>query len=153
LLINVLLLTLIEKPGKVISKNSLFDVSSPWAYLYEYSNLFQFHIYFLWIMQSTGEKQQRREGNKMSFIVSISLFVFIVLFSIFGFIGYTSNRKSDMLINQYEFETFVIQKSVIGNSYYLMNIIVVFIGFPFKFYLGKEFLFIFLDEVINKSLS
>jgi hypothetical protein len=104
-------------------------------------------------MQSTGEKQQRREGNKMSFIVSISLFVFIVLFSIFGFIGYTSNRKSDMLINQYEFETFVIQKSVIGNSYYLMNIIVVFIGFPFKFYLGKEFLFIFLDEVINKSLS
>lgn len=89
----------------------------------------------------------------MSFIVSISLFVFIVLFSIFGFIGYNSNRKSDMLINQYEFETSVIQKSLIGNSYYLMNIIVVFIGFPFKFYLGKEFLFIFLDEVINKSLS
>ena len=89
----------------------------------------------------------------MSFIVSFSLFVFIVLFSIFGSIGYTSNRTSDKLINQYEFETSVIQKSLLGKSYYLMNIIVVFIGFPFKFYLGKEFLFIFLDEVFNKSLS
>lgn len=153
LLIKVLLLTLIEKPVVVIYKNSLFDLSSPWAYLYEYFNLFQFHIYFLWIMQSTGEKQQKREGNIMSCIVSISLFAFIVLFSIFGFIGYTSNRSSDKLISQYEFETTVFQKSSIGNSYYLMNIIVVFIGFPFKFYLGKEFLFIFLDEVINKSLS
>ena len=104
-------------------------------------------------MQSTGEKQHKREGNKMSYIVSISLFVFLVLFSIFGVIGYTSNCTSDRPINQYEFETTVIQKSLIGNSYYLMNIIVVFIGFPFKFYLGKEFLFIFLDEVFNKSLS
>jgi hypothetical protein len=34
-----------------------------------------------------------------------------------------------------------------------MNIVVVFIGFPFKFFLGKEFLFIFLDEAFNKSLS
>ena len=42
---------------------------------------------------------------------------------------------------------------MIGNSYYLMNIVVVFIGFPFKFYLGKEFLFILIDEIFNKSLS
>lgn len=47
----------------------------------------------------------------------------------------------------------MIQKSKIGNTYYLMNVIVVFIGFPFKFFLGKEFLFIFLDEAVNKSLS
>lgn len=100
MLINVLLLSLIEKPGKVTTTNSIFDITSPWAYLYEYSNMFQFHIYFLWIMQSTGEKQQNREGKKMANIVSVCLFAFVILFSAFGLIGYKTNLLSDEPINE-----------------------------------------------------
>lgn len=31
--------------------------------------------------------------------------------------------------------------------------LIVFLSFPFKFYIGKEFFFILLDEIKNKSLS
>lgn len=89
----------------------------------------------------------------MAKFVTLALFVFVILFSLFGAIGYKSNCLTAKPINQFEFEQSVIMKSKIGNSYYLMNIVVVFIGFPFKFFLGKEFLFIFLDEAFNKSLS
>lgn len=37
--------------------------------------------------------------------------------------------------------------------FYLQNILIVFLAFPFKFYIAKEFLFILADEYFNKSLS
>jgi len=32
-------------------------------------------------------------------------------------------------------------------------VLIVFLSFPFKFYIGKEFFFILVDELKNRSLS
>jgi hypothetical protein len=52
-----------------------------------------------------------------------------------------------------DFFTEVFLEDYIGMTFYLQNIVIVFLAFPFKFYIAKEFLFILADEYYNRSLS
>jgi len=101
----------------------------------------------------TGEKQQRQEGKKLNRIISLSLFAYVILFSAFGATSYTSNAITNLPISYSEFFGKVLLNNYIGIIFYLQNILIVFLAFPFKFYIAKEFLFILFYEYFNKSLS
>lgn len=43
--------------------------------------------------------------------------------------------------------------TTVGEVFYMLNVVVVFLAFPFKFYIGKEYFFVLYDELKNRSLS
>jgi hypothetical protein len=75
------------------------------------------------------------------------------LFSVICSTSYTANSISNNPIDFSAFFGSVLLDNYIGIVFYLQNILIVFLAFPFKFYIAKEFLFILFDEYFNKSLS
>jgi hypothetical protein len=57
ILVNAFLIRFIKKPGKInLGKISFFDLNNPWSFLFEFMNLFQFQIYYLYVLEMTNEK-------------------------------------------------------------------------------------------------
>lgn len=104
-------------------------------------------------MQYTNEKRINKEGSPFIKRTNLLLVAYILLFSILGSYAYITNTHGDTLYTPFSFVEKVLMENTVGRIFYFQNVFIVFISFPFKFYIGKEFFFIFIDEIKNRSLS
>lgn len=75
------------------------------------------------------------------------------MFSILGVLGYTGSVDDTQEVDILTFLENVLLGSTVGRIFWFQNIITVFLAFPFKFYIGKEFIFLLIDEITKRSLS
>lgn len=59
----------------------------------------------------------------------------------------------DRVISPFVFIEDVLLTNPVGRAFYFQNTLIVFLSFPFKFFIGKEFFFVLIDEIFHKSLS
>jgi hypothetical protein len=122
-------------------------------YLGQFCCLFETQIYFLQIMQFTNEKRRNQEGKPFIGRMNFLLVAYILLFSALCSVAYVSGSVSDKRLNPITFIENVLMNTTVGRIFYFQNVLVVFLSFPFKFFIAKEFLFILFDELKYRSLS
>ncbi len=108
----------------------------------------------MWSLQNLSKKQNAECGTKI-YGYSMGLVVsFLLVFMILCFLMFRINTgdKEISIENGMEMLSIYLSNAK-GTTFYLQTILSYIVIVPFKFFIAKEFVFIFYDELLTRSLS
>lgn len=153
ILLQVFIFGIIEKignPGEAPSKpiGRPKDYTTWLPFVPKIAFAFEYQVYFMIVYPYLSHTRKAQNGTKLYLATSSFNLVFILLFAVF------SMASSQMILHSYG--VVELQYKMIGPTTYSIDwciLLSMMIQIPFKFYLGKEFVFIFIDELVNRSIS
>ena len=137
-----------ETPTKPIAKPRDYTTWLPFVPKIAFA--FEYQVYFMIVYPYLSQNRKATNGTKLYLSTSSFMLVFILLFAVL------SMGSSKMILHSYgivELQYEVLNGSEIEIMLDWTIILSQMIQVPFKFYLGKEFVFILIDELVNRSIS
>lgn len=126
--------------GTFLMSTSIFNKAP------EFCFTFHFQIYFLIVLQYLGHKNKVSNGYKVAVTTNVTVLVFCIVYAILCI-------STDCVFSSFNQ---AIYRDIKLPNKILVNVLLLFVTslqIPFKFFLQKEFLFIFYDELKNKGVS
>eukprot|EP00347_Sterkiella_histriomuscorum_P020780 403336486 len=127
--------------------SEVIEYGSAWLFMPKIAFAFEFQAYFMIVYQCLEQKQQTQHGLRVAMWTSGINVTYCIAFCLFSFGAkfiYLSSTGTVQLGYTIKYLSWIVNWILVTIN---------FLQIPFKFYLGKEFVFILIDELLNKSLS
>lgn len=124
------------------------DYQSIFPFIPKIAFAFEYQVYFMIVYPYLSQTKKYFSGKQLAATTSLGMLTYCLVFSLLA-IG-----SHQIVLNSYGIVE--LEYSNVPYSSEIMDwtiIISQMLQIPFKFYMGKEFVFILLDEMRNKSVS
>jgi len=143
-----------HKDAVIVIPDGYSLVAGPLAFISEIMMIFEVQIYFMWALQNSNPKFIGSTGKRMYLWSNASIFVVVASFILLSYLNFKVNagEKQISIFDSLKVLDLYFH-NMAGKIFFVQNIVSVILIVPFKFYIAKEFAFIFYDELLYSSLS